>query len=210
MRLGLNYWKLWTASVVSNLGDGVAQVAYPWLASAVTRDPVLIALIAVAQRLPWLVFTLPAGVLTDRLDRRKIMSWTSVFRTALTAVVALVVLAQTDLLPSPDAIGSGVVDSTNHLVYTVLLVASLLFGFAEVLFDNSAQTILPAVVEPDGLERANGRLWGAEMVANSFIGPPLGSLLIGVAFALPFFFDMGTFAIAAVFIFLMSGVFTST
>jgi MFS family permease len=76
---GHNYWKLFSASVVSNLGDGIAQIAYPWLASAVTRDPVLIALIAVAQRLPWLIFTLPAGVLTDRLDRKKIMSWTSVY-----------------------------------------------------------------------------------------------------------------------------------
>ena len=70
--LGANYWKLWSASVVSNLGDGVAFIAYPWLASAVTRDPLLIALIAVAQRLPWLVFSLPAGVITDRVDRRKI------------------------------------------------------------------------------------------------------------------------------------------
>ena len=47
--LGASYWKLWSASVVSNLGDGVAFIAYPWLASAVTRNAVLIALIAVAQ-----------------------------------------------------------------------------------------------------------------------------------------------------------------
>ncbi|MGA9595269.1 MAG: MFS transporter, partial [Acidimicrobiia bacterium] len=73
IRLGAHYWKLWTASVISNLGDGVGQIAYPWLASAVTRNGFLIALIAIAQRLPWLVFTLPAGVITDRVDRRKIM-----------------------------------------------------------------------------------------------------------------------------------------
>ena len=42
VRLGRNYWRLWTASVTSNLGDGIAFIAYPWLASAVTRDPVLI------------------------------------------------------------------------------------------------------------------------------------------------------------------------
>ncbi len=73
IRLGANYWRLWFASVISNLGDGIAVIAYPWLASAVTRDPLLIALIAVAQRLPWLLFTLPAGVITDRVDRRKLM-----------------------------------------------------------------------------------------------------------------------------------------
>ena len=73
MKLGSNYWKLWTASVTSNLGDGISTVAYPWLASAVTRDPIQIAGIAVATRLPWLIFTLPAGVITDRLDRRKLI-----------------------------------------------------------------------------------------------------------------------------------------
>lgn len=207
--LGMNYWKLWSASVVSNLGDGVAAIAYPWLASAVTRDPLLIALIAVAQRLPWLIFTLPAGVITDRLDRKKIMTSTAVFRTVLTAGVAAVVVFASDSLPDPGAIVGSVEVTTNVPVYLTLVFASLAFGFAEVLFDNSAQTILPAIVEPEGLERANGRLWGAEMVMNSFVGPPLGSLLIGVAFALPFFFDMGTFAVAAVLIFAISGTFSA-
>ena len=59
--LGAGYWKLWSASVITNLGDGMSIVAYPWLASAVTRDPVHIALIGVATRLPWLLFSLPAG-----------------------------------------------------------------------------------------------------------------------------------------------------
>ena len=58
---GLSFYKLFRASVISNLGDGVAQIAYPWLASAVTRNPILVALGVVAQRLPWLVFTLPAA-----------------------------------------------------------------------------------------------------------------------------------------------------
>jgi MFS family permease len=207
--LGINYWKLWSASVVSNLGDGVAAIAYPWLASAVTRDPLLIALIAVAQRLPWLIFTLPAGVITDRLDRKKIMTSTAIFRTVLTAGVAAVVVLAADSLPDPGDIVGSVEVATNVPVYLTLVLASLAFGFAEVLFDNSAQTILPAIVEPEGLERANGRLWGAEMVMNSFVGPPLGSLLIGVAFALPFFFDMGTFAISAVFIFAIAGTFSA-
>jgi len=210
VNLGRSYWTLWTASVVSNIGDGVAAIAYPWLASAITRDPVLIALIAVAQRIPWLVFSLPAGVITDRLDRKKIMSWTSVFRTVLTGVVALAVFASRDSLPSPADVADGATGNSNMGLYVVLVVASLLFGMAEVLFDNSAQTILPAIVEPEGLEKANGRLWGAEMVANSFVGPPLASVMIGVSFVLPFLFDMSSFAIAAVLIFTISGVFTAS
>ena len=45
-RLGPNYRKLFTASVISNLGDGVSQIGYPWLASAVTRNPILVAVVA--------------------------------------------------------------------------------------------------------------------------------------------------------------------
>src|SRR6478609_9137381 len=100
--LGPNYRKLFTASVISNLGDGVSQIGYPWLASAVTRNPILIALVAVAQRLPWLVFTLPAGVITDRVDRRKAMVLMDACRAVLTALVAVAVLGMGRSLPSPD------------------------------------------------------------------------------------------------------------
>ncbi len=78
-KLGASYWKLWSATGISNLGDGVAAVAYPWLASAVTRSPFLIALSVVVSRLPWLVFTLFAGVLTDRFDRKRIIVSMNVF-----------------------------------------------------------------------------------------------------------------------------------
>ena len=205
-RLGLGYGKLFTASVISNLGDGIGFVAYPWLASAITRNPLLIALVAVAQRLPWLVFTLPAGVITDRVDRRKAIVLMDVVRTGLTLVVAFVVLGQNDL-PSPDQVAAGGAVSTDAVLYAVLLLATLLLGFAEVLRDNAAQTILPAVVAPESLEKANGRMWAAEMVANAFAGPPLGSLLIGVMFALPFFVDAGSFAVAAALVFMLTGDF---
>ena len=210
VRFGANYWKLWTASVVSNLGDGVAMIAYPWLASAVTRNAALIAVIAIAQKIPWLVFTLPAGVITDRIDRRKIMTTTSVFRTALTLTVAVVVYLNQSVLPSPDELAAGAFIESNLTVYITLVISALAFGFAEVLYDNAAQTILPSIVEPEALERANGRLWGAEMVMNQFVGPPLGSVLIAIGFALPFFFDAGTFAISAALIFALTGVFRVT
>jgi MFS family permease len=207
VRLGANYWRLWFASVTSNLGDGIAAIAYPWLASAVTRDPILIALIAVAQRLPWLIFTLPAGVITDRVDRRKLMVSMDVVRTFITLGVAAVVVGAANSLPTAEQVAAGEILGTNYSVYLVMLGASLAFGFAEVLRDNAAQTFLPAIVEPEGLEQANGNLWGAEMVANSFVGPPLGSLLLGIGFALPFFIDAGTFAVAAALVFVISGDF---
>ncbi len=206
-RLGRSYWKLWTASVTSNFGDGISTVAYPWLASAVTRDPIQIALIGVASRLPWLVFTLPAGVITDRVDRKKLIVAMDLLRFAITATVAAIVATAGSDLAAPGSLASGSAANPDHRVALLLTLygSALAFGFAEVLRDNAAQTILPTMVDSDLLETANGRMWGAEMVMNSFVGPPLGGLLIASAFALPFVVDAGTFAVSAALIFSITG-----
>jgi MFS family permease len=206
-KLGRNYWRLWSASLSTNLADGIGLIAYLWLASAVTRSPMLIALIGVAQRLPWLLFTLPAGVITDRLDRRKILVSMDVLRGLLTFGVAGTVLLASSSLPGADEIASGIDIPTNAPLYAVLLIASLLFGMAEVLRDNTAQTFLPAIVDKRNLERANGNLWGAELVANSFIGPPIASVLLGIGFAVPFLVSGGAFAVGAALVFLIAGDF---
>jgi len=72
-----------------------------------------------------------------------------------------------------------------------------------VLYDNTAQTILPSIVDKQNLEKANGRLWGFEQTANEFLGPVVGSFLLAVAFSLPFFFDAATFAVSAALIVLI-------
>jgi MFS family permease len=203
--LGRSYRKLFSASVISNLGDGMSLIAMPWLASAITRNPVLVALVFVAQRLPWLVFTLPAGVITDRVDRRKAMVLMDMCRFALTLVVALAVLSRQGSLPAPDELDEVV--GTQVGLYLILLGATLLLGMAEVLRDNSAQTILPAIVRSEQLEKANGQMYSAELVANTFVGPPLGSLLLIVAFAIPFFVDAATFFVAAALVATIPGSF---
>ena len=207
--LGRNYWKLWTASVVSNFGDGVSLIAYPWLASAVTRNPVQIALVAVATRLPWLIFTLPAGVITDRVDRKRLVAWMDVARFVITFGVALAVLAAQGQLASPEEIAAGTAPppANSTLLLVAIYAAALLLGIAEVLRDNSAQTLMPAIVDKENLEKANGRLWGAEVVMNSFVGPPVAGFLLAIAFSLPFFVDAGTFAVAAALIFTIGGQF---
>ncbi len=184
--LDRGYWKLWAASVISNLGDGIAQIAYPWLASLLTRNPTLVAGVAVAQRLPWMLFSLHAGAIVDRGDRRRIMVTMNAARFGVTALVAAAVVTGTMTIP-------------------LLYLTALLLGCAEVLYDNSAQTILPRIVAKDRLERANGNLWGAEMVMNQFVGPPLGGVLIALALAVPFAFDAATFGVSALLVFLIAG-----
>ena len=75
------------------------MVAYPWLASAVTRSPILIAAAGFASRLPWLIFTLHAGVITDRFDRRKLIMGMDFMRGILTVFVGIVVFMKRDSLP---------------------------------------------------------------------------------------------------------------
>ena len=199
-RLGANYYKLMAASAISNLGDGIGVIAYPWLASAVTRNPLLIAGVAAAQRLPWLLFTLPAGVITDRSDRRRLMVGANAVRAVLTLGVAAAVMLRQNSLPSPDEAAAGEVVGTDVGLYLLILAATMLLGMAEVLYDNSAQTFMPAIVSQSNLEKANGRLWSVEMVANQFIGPPLAGVLLLVAFSLPFYVDAATFVVSAVLI----------
>ena len=195
--LGRDYWRLWVAHATSNLGDGISGVAYPWLASAVTRSPILIAMVAVISRLPWLVFTLPAGVITDRFDRKKIIVVMDLLRGLLALTVAIAVMSQSTNLPNLDDVVTNSGAQTQWFLYIVLVVTALLFGCAEVLRDNSAQTLLPSVVKDNQLESANGKLWSAEFVMNSFIGPPFGSFLLGIAIFLPFYVDATTFFVSA-------------
>ena len=199
-KLGASYWKLWSATTVSNLGDGIVSIAYPWLASAVTRSPLLIALSAVVSRLPWLIFTLHAGVITDRFNRKRIIVAMDSARGLLTIAVGFFVYLERDSLPSLNELSSLTNLETNYTLYSVILITAFLFGLAEVLRDNSAQTLMPAVVEDKDLEKANGRMWSAESLTNSFIGPPLGSFIIAIAIFLPFFVDAITFFVAAALI----------
>ncbi len=99
------------------------------------------------------------------------------------------------------------VHGTSVGLYVVLLFATLLLGTAEVLRDNCGQTFMPSIVEVDQLEKANGRMWSAEQIANTFIGPPLGSLLLIVAFSLPFFVDAASFFAAAALVWSIPGSF---
>src|SRR5690606_3812384 len=136
----------------------------PWLATLLTGDPLLISMIAVAQRMPWLLFALPVGVWTDRSDRRLLMVRADLVRLAL-MVCAVAMISATTVLPRPADAGMTVIFS--------LAVVAFLLGCAEVVRDNAAQTILPSLVAPSDLEHANGQMWSAEQVTGQFIGPPL-------------------------------------
>ena len=123
-----SYRSLFFATGISNLGDSVAALAFPWLASLITRDPLLIAAVAFANRLPWLLLTIPIGALTDRKSRKKLMVYADIFRFLLTiCVIGLVIFM-------PNA------SHGTHEVFliTILSYLAFLLGSAEVFRDNAA------------------------------------------------------------------------
>ena len=182
------------ASGLTNLADGVAVVAWAWAASLLTRDPLLIALVPVALRLPWFLFAIPAGIVTDRVDRLRLIRAMDGVRTLAFAVATLAIWMALPLDAAPT------VGVANAGLYVLMLATALIVGGAEVFRDNSAQTVLPSLVPDARLERANGRLWSVELVANSLIGPALGAFLIAVALPLPF--GLNAVAYAAAFLML--------
>ena len=186
-KLGSNFWRLWSANAISGLGSGVTAVAGPWIGSSLTRNPLLIAVLSFASQLPWLIFTLPAGVLTDRFNKKKILISMDLVRAAVTALFAIVIWNQRDALG--DVRHPTQIVATNVFLVIMLFITLLANGFATVLFDNTSQAFLPNVVEKEALATANSRLWLANGVTESLIGPPLASLLIAVSIVVPFIFD---------------------
>lgn len=185
------------ASGMTNLADGIAVVAWGWIASLLTRDALLVALVPVALRLPWALLALPAGLVTDRVDRRRLILGMDAVRALAFAGAAVALWVALPLAPAPT---EGI---SAPGLYASLLVAALVVGGAEVFRDNAAQTMLPALVPQDRLERANGQLWSAELLTNALIGPALGAFLIGLWLPLAFGLNAVAYGLA---ILLVAGV----
>jgi MFS family permease len=137
-RFGAGFRWLVASSWVSNLGDGIALAAGPLLVASMTHDPILVALAALLQWLPPLIFGLYAGALADRLDRRLIIVTVDLLR-ALVLVLLTAAIA---------------IDVAS---IWLVLVAMFLLGTAEVFADNTSATLMPMLVQRDDLAIANAR-----------------------------------------------------
>src|SRR4051812_6556190 len=145
--MGAAFRWLVASSWISNLGDGIGLAAGPLLIASQTQDPVLVALAALLQRLPWLLFGLYAGVLADRVDRRALVATVDLLRAAVIAALTATLV-------------------TGEVTVVVVLVAMLLFGTAEVFADTATGTLLPMVVAKADLGIGNARLMTGFLVGN--------------------------------------------
>lgn len=188
--LGRRFRRLWGASAVSNLGDGLTSVALPLLAAELTRDPVVFSAVLVANKLPWLLFVLQAGAITDRANRKRLMAIANAIRfTLLGVLAALVIIDQQSIL--------------------LLLTVAFLLGVGDTFFDTAAQALLPIIVNPEQLEAANGRLLATEVATNRFVGPPLGGFLFGLAAAIPLIGGAASYAVSALLILAIPGIYAA-
>jgi MFS family permease len=172
---------LCAAFFVANLGTGISAVAFPWLVTTETRDPLLVAGVVMMAELPWLLLSLPAGAVIDRSQHRRVLSTSHLFRALLMGSVAFMAL-------------------TGHVYLAALYAVAFLVGAMTVTNENVTQTVIPRLVPDRRLERANGVLVVTDTTAGSFLGPWIGGLLVGVAMAVPFFVEGGLFLVAGLLV----------
>ncbi len=174
-RLGTSFRWLLGSSWTTNLGDGITLAAGPLLVASRTDQPFVVALAATVQWLPPLVFGLWAGVLTDRLDRRRLVVLVDLARVLVLALLAVAVALDTSPI-------------------VLVLAALFVLGTAETFADTASSTMLPMLVLRDDLALANSRLQAGFITVNQLAGPPIGAALFAAGQALPF---AGTAALIA-------------
>jgi MFS family permease len=165
--LGSTFNKLWSATLASNVADGLLKTSAPLLAATLTKDPVVIAALAAVVMLPWLFFAIPIGSLVDRVDRRKALWLANSIRLAALATLTVSIVTETINIP-------------------ILYFVAFIIGAAEVLSDTTAQALRPQILKPQQLERGNARLSVGATMVGDLIGAPLSGILYALAIFLPF------------------------
>ena len=182
--LGPDFSRIWSASLITNLVDGVLKLSAPLLAVSLTEDPILIGLLSALGLLPWLFFAIPIGAYVDRVDRRRALVQGNSLRGLITLFVAFAVYQE-------------------FITIWILLVCVFIFGICEVLVDTTSQSVLPQILDKSNFERGNSRLQISEVIVSQFAGSPLSGFLYAISIALPFFFSTAGFFLAVLLIALL-------
>lgn len=168
-----------TSTGLANLGDGILGTLAPLVALSLTTSPLQISLLSAATWLPWLLFGIAAGVVIDRVDRRRAQVVSLGIRAGVLAIGA--------------ALGF-----TGALTMPILVCLVLAYGATEVFADLGATSIVPDLVPPDRFSAANGRVIAVQQVANAFLGAPLAGVLVVLGAGIGFGTSAALAALAAV------------
>ncbi len=170
---------------VSLVGDGIFLVAMAWQAYELWNAPAALSLLGIGMTVPMIAFLLPAGVLSDRLDRRSLMLCADFARAIVIAALAVLSL-------------------TGLLTFWELVVIVALYGVGTAFFAPAFEAIVPDIVPGPDLPAANSLDQLVRPIAYRLAGPALGGVLVaGVGLGTAFAVDAATFLVSAVAVFLM-------
>ena len=156
-----NFLLLWIGQSAGELGPQIATIAIPLIAAKTLNASAFeVSLITFLGWFPYLVFSLPAGVIADRLDQRKLMIFCDFGRMALILSVPLVA-------------------TLGHLTLGYLYVVVACIGVLTVLFNVAYRSQLPRLIRRSQLVDANGKL-GVSMSLAELVGPALAGALAGL------------------------------
>jgi DHA3 family tetracycline resistance protein-like MFS transporter len=170
---------LWTGMTVSLLGDGIYTVAVAWQVYELHNSPSALALVGLAWTGGLVLFILLAGVLSDRLDRRRVMIGADVLR----AVVQL---------------GIGALAIGGVLEIWMLVVLVLLHGIGEAFFAPAFSALVPDILSPPLIPQASAIEQIVRQAARNFVGPAIGGVIVAlVGPGTSFIIDAATFVFSA-------------
>ncbi len=174
---------LWTGQAISQIGDGLANLALLIMINKLTGSTLALGTLMVVVAIPQLIFGLTAGVFVDRWDRKKIMVISDLLR-------GLIVLGLM-LVRRPEDVW----------LFYILGFFQAMVG---VFFDPAKSAVVPLIVDKELLLTANS-LSQTTRVVTSVIGSGLAGVLVGITGNgnLAFSLDAASFFISAIFIFRM-------
>jgi MFS family permease len=180
--------RYWLSGFLADFGDGVRLAAFPLLAVQFTHSATAVAAVTAVQSLPGLVLGAGLGVLIDRSDRRRLMVSVNTVQAVIIAGLAVSIAMH---------------EAGLGLIYG----AAFVTGTGSALRGNAAVTCVPRLVEPDQLDRANGRVIAGQIVGNELAGPAVGGWLFGLAAVLPFALNAGALGVAVLLLLTLPSVF---
>ena len=152
---------LWTGMTISLLGDGIYTVAVAWQVYELHNDPSALALVGLAWTGGLVLFILLAGVLSDRLDRRRVMIGADVLR----AVSQLTI---------------GALAISGQLEIWMLVVLVLVHGIGEAFFAPAFSALVPDILAPPLIPQASAIEQIVRQAARNFLGPAIGGVLVAL------------------------------
>src|SRR5919109_4058041 len=170
---------LWAGATVSLAGDGVYVVALAWQVYDLSNSPTALSVVGVAWTLPLGLFVLVGGVVTDRVERRRVMIAADVVRALAAATI-------------------GVLSLTGEIELWHLVALATVFGTGEAFFGPAFTSIVPQIVPRDLLLQANSLDQFIRPLAFMLVGPALGGWLVAaIGPGEAFLFDAITFLVSA-------------